>query len=276
MKIKPAAPAASSEKRGPGWTPIRRGLRPHLRDMSSNAVKLYLWLHLSAQFSGANRGSVESSYDDIARELGWNQKKLQRTIDELRARPYIEVVLAANQHRLTRIRILNYDPDGVNAAVDKCVQSDGFGVDTAVDSGVDKCVQSDVHSTASSDNKTEEMRASKNVEECIEVEEALKAAASLLDEKKKPAWKSINSGPFGGMKFRPLWEQIFEAKSTQEKLSDAMERCITACNQSGIAIPKPFYEAKRAVEAAEKKEGPSADTKKTNSFDYLPLMPPIK
>jgi hypothetical protein len=279
MKIKPAAPAASSEKRGPGWTPIRRGLRPHLRNMSSNAAKLYLWLHLSAEFSpGPRRGLVEQSYEDIARAIGWSRKKVQRTVGELLSRPYIEVVLATNQHDLTRIKILKYDPDEASPAVDKSVHGDPFGVDTAVDRGVDKCVQGDVHSSPPNGKKTEKMHASKNVEEGEEGEEgeeAAKAAASLLDGKKKPAWKAIDSVPLGSTKFQLLWEQIFAGKAPPEKLSDAMECCIAVCNQSGITIPKPFYNAKRVVEAVEKKEGPSADHRK-KGFDYLPSMPPIK
>jgi hypothetical protein len=49
----------SSEKRGPGFVKLRRGLLPHLSEMSSNAVKLYVYLQLKAQWAGPMRGWVE-------------------------------------------------------------------------------------------------------------------------------------------------------------------------------------------------------------------------
>jgi hypothetical protein len=113
--------------------------------MSGNASKLYLWLHLSADF---RTGDVDSSYEDIARALGWSSKTLQRAIDEL-SRKYIGVELAANQHELTRISIWNYQPDRGSSGVDKSVQTKPTAVDSGVDISVDKSVQSAVHSNYS-------------------------------------------------------------------------------------------------------------------------------
>jgi hypothetical protein len=62
-----------SSQRGPGFVKLRRGLLPHLAEMSSNAAKLYVCLLLRAHWeSGPKRGWVETRYEDIARDLGWS------------------------------------------------------------------------------------------------------------------------------------------------------------------------------------------------------------
>jgi hypothetical protein len=157
MENKAAQPSKSIGKRDPGFVKIRRGLRPHLRDMSGNATKLYLWLHLSADF---RTGDVDSSYEDIARALGWGSKTLQRAIDELSGK-YIGVELAANQHELTRISIWNYQPDRGSSGVDKSVQTKPTAVDSGVDIGVDKSVQSAVHSNPVNQQIPEDLQAPK-------------------------------------------------------------------------------------------------------------------
>ena len=60
----------SREKNDPGFVKIRRGLLPHLPWMTSNATKLYLWLHLRAYWQGPKRGTVETTFDDIAQSVG--------------------------------------------------------------------------------------------------------------------------------------------------------------------------------------------------------------
>src|SRR6516165_538698 len=142
----PHQPISSRAKRDPGFAKIRRGLLEHLPELSSNAIKLYLYLHLTAYWQGPKRGWVEASFDDIARGLGWSQKTLQRTMEELEAIPFVEVERAANQYDLTRIKILKYDVKEAAFAVDKSVHSSSFGVDSGVDSGVDKSDHCAVHS----------------------------------------------------------------------------------------------------------------------------------
>src|SRR5215472_5668241 len=68
---KPAISTASGEKHDPGFAKISRELLPRLRDMSSNATKLYLWLRLKAFWKGPKRGCVETAFEDIASALGW-------------------------------------------------------------------------------------------------------------------------------------------------------------------------------------------------------------
>ena len=150
----------SNEKRNFNFVMLRRGFREHLPGLSGNAVKLYVWLLLSAHFSGPKRGCVEASYEDIARSLRWNQKTLQRALTKMEFR-YIEIQRAANQHELTTIRIIKYDFEGSTPAVDKPVQSKS----PAVDSGADKFVQSAVHTNAPNSENRKELQAPKNAVE---------------------------------------------------------------------------------------------------------------
>src|SRR5882762_8741927 len=119
----------SGEKLDPGFAKIRKGLLAHLPGMSGNAVKLYLMLHFKACWFAPKRGWVEASFDDMARWCGWSTKTLSRHVEELEAKPYIEVKRAANQHEVSRTKILKYDLEESTSAVDKSVQSSTVGVD---------------------------------------------------------------------------------------------------------------------------------------------------
>ena len=166
---KVSAPMASREKRGPGFVQIRRGLKEHLHQakMSSNGAKFYLWCHLSAGWSGPNRGCVETDYHTIASALGWGTRMIQRTIAELNG-TYIDVKFAANQHELTTIKILKFDAKQTNSAVDTGVHSDDVGVDSGVDRAVDKGVHSSVHSNQLNSQSQNGLQAPKKSIEVIE------------------------------------------------------------------------------------------------------------
>jgi hypothetical protein len=158
----------SIEKRNPAFAIIRKGLLAHLQWMSGNAAKFYLMLHLKACWFGPKRGWVEASFDDMARWCGWSTKTLSRTVEELEVQPYIEVERAANQHELTRIRILKYDLDESTSAVDKSVQSSTVGVDSAVDCAVDSAADKSVHSKPTSSQNTQDLQAPKKLKEVKE------------------------------------------------------------------------------------------------------------
>jgi hypothetical protein len=71
-------------QRDPGFVKIRRGLLAHLPEMSSNAVKLYVWLHLKAHWQpGPKRGWVEANKEGIMESLAWANSMVRRTVDEL-------------------------------------------------------------------------------------------------------------------------------------------------------------------------------------------------
>jgi len=162
--------------------------------MSSNAVKLYVWLHLSACFSGSKRGCVEASFDDIARALGWTSKTLQRTIEELERRPYVRVERAANQYELTTIRILRYDRHS-NSGVDKFDHSNSDAVDSAVDNGVDKFDHGGVHSNPPMPLEDQSLRASKNAVEVKKEKKELDAVRRRFDAELPVASSSLKAKP---------------------------------------------------------------------------------
>ena len=103
-----------------------------------------------------------------------------------------------------------------------------------------------------------------------EVEATTTAAAALLKRAKDEEWKTIDLPPAGSEKFQKTWESIYGGRLANEKLSDVMERCILACRETNVTVPKPFFEAKRKVE---NKKAPPQGT--ASQFEYLPEMPPL-
>jgi hypothetical protein len=171
--------SVATGKRNPGFVKIRRGLLEHWPAMSVNARAFYVWLHLTAIWrEGPKRGWVEASYDDMARANGWSVKTIQRTIDELEAKPYIEVERAANQYELTRIKILKYDLEDPTSAVDKFDRSNQRSIvaqvsvaDYAADGGVDKFDRSVVHSKPAESQNALDLQAPKKSKNLRSTEE---------------------------------------------------------------------------------------------------------
>src|SRR5882762_3902607 len=169
----------SGEKLDPGFAKIRKGLLAHLPGMSGNAVKLYLMLHFKACWFGPKRGWVEASFDDMARWCGWSTKTMQRIVEELEAKPYIEVERALNQHELTRIKILKYGLEEFTSGVDKSVQSKSVGVDFAVDSAVDSAADKTVHSKPATAQNQQDLQAPKKLERSEEHTSELQSHLNL-------------------------------------------------------------------------------------------------
>jgi DNA-binding Lrp family transcriptional regulator len=163
-------------QRDPGYVKLRRGLLPHLCEMSDRGAKLYVWLLLKARFAPPKRGWVEASFGDIARELGWSSKTVQRAIQELAAKGYIEVERATSQWELTRIKILKYDAEDPAFRVDKSVHSKDEGVDR----GADKSVHGSVHTPTSIPQSHQDLQAPKNAVE-IKKERRLDAVRRPVD-----------------------------------------------------------------------------------------------
>jgi hypothetical protein len=102
---------------------------------------------------------------------------------------------------------------------------------------------------------TEELRLkskSKEVEvESQRKEKALAAAAVLLKKKSETEWEPLGILPCGSTEFQEIWGTIWGKRSESEMTSDTMERCIQACKQYAVPVPKPFYDAKYKVESRE-------------------------
>ncbi|HXJ44094.1 MAG TPA: hypothetical protein VNH18_32710 [Bryobacteraceae bacterium] len=104
-------------------------------------------------------------------------------------------------------------------------------------------------------------------------ETAAASAAFLLGKTKVKAWSEIAIPPCGGPEFQSTWERIHSERPESEGLADTMERCIQACGQAAIRVPKPFYDAKRRVEAESRQASiPGADGSEGKSkFDGIPV-----
>ena len=92
-----------TQKRHPGWVRIRRGLLDHLPRMSDRATKLYLYLHLTCEWSGPARGSVNASFEDIAKGIGCSTKTVQRALEELEEELFVD-----NVHVSARAPVLSH------------------------------------------------------------------------------------------------------------------------------------------------------------------------
>jgi hypothetical protein len=105
-----------------------------------------------------------------------------------------------------------------------------------------------------SDSGKSKSKRREEVEKEAEVEGVVAAAAALSEKQNSKEWQVIDLAPVGSAKFQKVWETICCERLPTEKVSDAMERCIVACQQSSIPVPKPFFDAKRRVESEEADE----------------------
>jgi hypothetical protein len=141
-------------------------------------------LQFKACWFGVKRGWVEASFDDMARWCGWSTKTLQRNLEDLETKPYIEIKRAANQHELTRIKILKYDLEGSTSAVDKSDQSSTVGVDCALDRALDSAVDSaadkPVHSKPATPQNPQDLQAPKKLKEVKELKEQKNETANAV------------------------------------------------------------------------------------------------
>ncbi len=253
----------SSEKRNPGFVKLRKGAREHLSRMSSHAWKLYSLLLMAAEWKGERRGTYESNYVDIAQELHWNLRMLQRIMHELREKGYVAIVGAANQYENTLITILKYDQDVALFGADAGVASNR-AADSGADSGSDTCVGS----KPSRSQSTKVLGAPKKLRSKEEEEE--EASTALLEKQNPKEWEVVGLTPVGTPKFQKAWGTFYGDSLPTEKLSDVMERCIMSCQQSGIPVPRPFYEAKRRVENSEEGENENDLSPRYPLADPLP------
>ena len=177
----------SSEKRDPGFVKIRRGLLPHLSEMSSHAVKLYLWLHLRAHWKpGVTRGWVEGNYEDIGTSLRWSYSMVRRTLDELSSDGYIVVTPGANQYELTRIKILKFDLEDSDSAVstgEHTKSENDSALLSGVLSGVSTGEQSTEHTNSSILQSAQGLQVPKKV---VEVKKEKKEKKGEADAVRRP------------------------------------------------------------------------------------------
>jgi len=91
------------------------------------------------------------------------------------------------------------------------------------------------------------------------------AASNILDP-----WKVVGSDlPMGSARFQKIFEHYFATRNG-EPLSEAMERAIQRANKTGVKVPPPFFDAKRAVERREAEELASPADAERLELEALP------
>jgi hypothetical protein len=222
-----------------GFAPIRRGLREHLGRMSSDAVKFYLWLHLVASWAGKKRGTVETNYTQIAKELHWPETRVKRAFAELRHR-YIKLTYRGNQYRCSTIRILKYKKKAPRAPA----TSDRSK--TARAAGDQSSDQSTDQSTLLQAAKTQEIRTPKKA---VESSRSKAAAAAV--------WTFLEIEPCGHSNFRALLESCWTSRNG-EPPSAVIGRCLNGWQDAnaGDATWKkglaPLFRALNSLRQSEK------------------------
>lgn len=185
-----------------GFAKIRRGFREHLSRMSSDGVKLYLWLHLVVFWSGKKRGTVETNYSEIAKELQWTKIRVKRAMAELRCH-YVKVSKRGNQHQDALIRILKYTKHAKSAGIThEPSKTAGVTNEPSYDPSTDP-------STLRERNKTLQNRAPKKAVEGSRS----KAAAATAPKRQDSVWSFLEIEPCGPLAFRCLLESRWASRN---------------------------------------------------------------
>jgi hypothetical protein len=87
-------------------------------------------------------------------------------------------------------------------------------------------------------------------DEAVEERPAAPTAEVLVQtpNRKIQAWEEIKLQPLGSLAFVRIWERVWEEMPNGEGFEFGMERAIQLCQDRGIKVPPPFYEAKRKIE----------------------------
>jgi hypothetical protein len=219
-----------------GFSKIRRSLREHLAGMTSDAVKLYLWLHLVAFWSGKKRGTVETSYPEIAEDLRWPVLRVKRAIRELLGY-YVKIKSRGNQHRPTTIRILRYDNRPKSA---------GIKGDTSKRASITGAPSTDTSTDTSRLPEPNETLTICTPKKAVEGSRCKEAASSTV-------WSFLKIEPCGPPKFRELLESRWASRNGEQP-SVLIGETVDAWKAVEGEIPRRARELFRALAALRKNE----------------------
>jgi len=226
-----------------GFVKIRRGLREHLRRMPAESLKLYLWLHLAASWRGKERGTVRTSYRDIADELGLSLATIKRTIAKLQPR-YIKV-LPGNQHRASVIRILKYD-----------MRQAGITNDTSR-AGIKNELHGDTSTDTSSTREPNETLRNLAPKKVLEGSRS-KAATAALPKPEDSVWSFLKINPCGPISFRTLLEGRWASRNGDRSsvlIGETVDAWETAEGEKLRRAPQ-LFRALSDLRQREKQEAP--------------------
>lgn len=254
MQAKPATPLTSSEKDGANEKtyriPISTGIFKRCPDML-DSVWLFLWYidktTKETAGEGAVLGGVPVTDSEPAKDLRVSLKVARKWRLHLASKGYTRTRRTPYGYVITLLKSKKWGWGPV-LVTDKPAPRE---LPKREISPEENCPngKSDLpkrEERIAQTGKYKEDRTGQNKDRAVEAVTA--AAALLLKRRNAEEWKAINIAPAGTGHFQEAWRQIYESRPETESLSDCMERCIQSCNESGIPVPKTFYEAKRLVE----------------------------
>ena len=89
------------------YVPLSRGLLKHLKGMTGNEIKIYLYLLMRATVTGERKGMLACPIRSIAEEVGMNYTLVWRALKRLTPR-YIDYEPAKNQFDVTAFKVKKY------------------------------------------------------------------------------------------------------------------------------------------------------------------------
>ena len=90
------------------YAPISRGLIEHLRSLTAAALKVYLWLLLTAAWKGAMKGKVAVSVREISGATSLGRSTISRALAELEPYYIERIAEGRNQHDQSIFKIRKY------------------------------------------------------------------------------------------------------------------------------------------------------------------------
>lgn len=271
----------SSEKRNSNFVIVRRGVfRPeHWANMSGNEAKLFVWLLGAAHWSGAKRGLVETTFEDMARANGLSYSTVQRTIAKLEEKPYIEVERAINQNGLTIIKILKYDVPEDESTPVRSGQIDRSKVRSGRRSGQRSGQRSgkiDRSKPASSQNP-QDLQAPKKSRSKKEEKVSHDGPDRTFHTRKTKnlslkgkAWEELEVKSLPAM-FEPFVNLVEKnPRGADEHFVDWAKRIMDLCAEEGTEYPKVFYKRfKQAERELDNQDDPYGEMARVNTVNGL-------
>lgn len=89
------------------YVPVSRGLLKHLANMTSNELKVYMYLLMRASANGHAKGTIACPIELIANDLDIHYMTVYKAIQSLKPK-YIKYKPAKNQYNTTRFQVQKY------------------------------------------------------------------------------------------------------------------------------------------------------------------------
>jgi hypothetical protein len=223
------------------YVPVSRGLRDHLPTMSSNAVKLYVDLLLTAAFTGPTKGQVAASFAELGLRLRMHKQTVHEAARTLR--PYfIDWQAAKNQHGITVFTIQKYKSIkdfAVSRRAHSSLTAPGVPYEK-----IDQHLDSTLTAPSATDTKDNRLSAPKKLKK-------LKKEAAAANS----VWEVLGIAPCGPPGFRTLLESGWSSRN-REPVSILIGNAVDAWEVADGKRPRipQLFQALARLRAKERQE----------------------